>query len=107
MPKNFMLDIVRKSFRIVFEATLYLAAAIVIIAALFSMVQGGLTGFLAAPFILLFGGAGIVIYGGVISIFINIDKNLEKLAKNVAKDSTFDDVSSTDSQNIGNNDSTF
>jgi len=85
MPKNFMIDLVRKTFRIVFEISLYLAAVGVIIASLFTLTQGWI-GFLLMPFVLVIGAAAIVMYGGFISIIINIDKNLERIANGVGKD---------------------
>ena len=75
-----MLDFVRRMFRLVFEASLWLFTAVVVLGSLFFMVQGGAESFLRGLLALAVGGVSIILYGGVISMLINIDKNLEKIA---------------------------
>lgn len=76
--KFIMLGLVRKGFKIVFEVSLWLISIVVVIGSLFMMAN---VSFWVGLFALIFGAVGVVLYGGVVSIFINIDANLEKMAK--------------------------
>ena len=100
-----MLGLVRKGFKIVFEASLWLISIAVVIGSLFMMAN---VSFWAGLFALIFGAVGVVLYGGIISIIVNIDANLEKMAKLTEKmvNSTADVVEmtvSTSSEEAGEN----